>query len=84
MFPPTFSFHETYGKRDHPEELSAIEQKNRVLETRRYRYGDPVNSKLDFNGGSPRSKDETIQERKPGSVFPVLHFLRFIFSIFSQ
>jgi hypothetical protein len=82
MFPPTFSFHETYGKRDHPDELKAIEQKNRVLESRRYRYGDPVNTGADKPGESPRSSNEAQQERKPNNVFPVLRFLRFFYSIF--
>lgn len=77
MFPPTFSSYETFGKHRNPDEIREMEWQKQVMETRAYRYGDPVNLKEKIQVEAPRVKKETFQVRKLKFAFALLRSILF-------
>jgi hypothetical protein len=81
MLPPSFSFHETYGKHRNPEEIRGMERKNQELEIRAYQYGDPVNTNEQFPVDQPEVPEATVRARKPRRLAHlVLRFVNFFFT----
>jgi hypothetical protein len=85
MFQQPFSANEAYGKHRSLDEMKEIERKNKVLEVRSYRYGDPVNSADGSDYGPPASKihKEIYYQRRPRHFFFMVRLLAFLVSIFT-
>jgi hypothetical protein len=81
MLPPSFSFHEAYGKHRSPDEMREMDQKNQQLEIRAYQYGDPVNTNEQFPTTEPMLQEEKVRVSKPRRLaWLVLRFVNFFFS----
>jgi hypothetical protein len=82
MFPPTLSSHEIYGKHRNPEEIREIERQERILKTRTYLYGDPVNTPVQPDADAGGNWHAPYHVRKPRYVLSILgffsHFLSFL------
>jgi hypothetical protein len=79
MLPPSFSFHEAYGKHRNPDEIRDMERQNQMLEARSYQYGDPVNTNQTFPPQEPEVK-ETVPARKRRLAVLVLRFIHLFLS----
>jgi hypothetical protein len=78
MLPP--SFHEIYGKQHNAEDIQKILQKDRELEIRSYRFGDPVNTNEHFPREVPLTHKEMFRVKKPKLALLILRFVNFFFS----
>jgi hypothetical protein len=85
MYPNNVSSQEAYGKHRNSEDFRQMERQNQIRQARSYQYGEPVNSKVEFE--EPHSKKgstmEASQPRRLGVpllsrlilyLFPFLRF----------
>lgn len=84
MYPYNISSQEVYGKHRHSDEVREIERQNQVIKARSYRYGDPVNSKVEndeFPAENRLSKRAGMQRRSgevPLLARIIISFLPFL------
>jgi hypothetical protein len=80
MFPNTISSQEAYGKHRNADEIRQMERQNQILQARSYNYGDPVNSKVEYNETQTNNgiSKETSQPRRSGVPLLARVFLFFL------
>jgi hypothetical protein len=80
MYPHNISSQEAYGKHRNSEEIRQMESRTQILNARSYKYGDPVNSKLDYDDIQTKNvvSQETVQHRRSGVPLLARVFLFFL------
>jgi hypothetical protein len=79
MYPLNVSSQEAYGKHRNLEEIRQMERQNQILQARSYEYGDPINSKGEYDETQTKSgiSKETLQPRRLGVTLLARVFLFF-------
>jgi hypothetical protein len=80
MLPPTFSFHEIYGKHRNPEEIRKMERDHQKLVARAYQYGNPVNTQEASEVETSAKQRDKRWAWRPRLYTVVLRFVSFFFS----
>jgi hypothetical protein len=80
MLPPSFSFHETYGKHRSPEEIQKMERDHWKLVARAYQYGDPVNTQEAFEVETSATQRDKRWAWRHRLHTVMLRFVSFFFS----